>query len=429
MFETFLWNGLPYLALVLLVGGSIWRFRRNRFGYSALSSQFLERKKLLWGSTPWHIGLLVIFLGHLAPFVAPGLWQSLVANRAFLLTVETIGVAAGVIAFAGLAVLAARRVFSARLQKVTSVLDLVLIGLLMAQVAVGLDVALRHRWGAQWSAGTLAPWLWGVLTLRPDAAYVTGLPPAVKLHLIGAFLIFALLPFTRLVHAFSLPVPYLWRPPQRVVWNNPRRQMARPVAVREVEDSRRLLLKGAGATAMAGVLLGAGVADKFWRFFRGPEMTHEEEVALLRKRIDRLQMTAEERELQLERMRKPVIEVARLAELNRTRGKYLIDYQMRPALAFTGADGLPVLISAKCTHLGCTVAADVDPQGRLLCPCHISYFDLKDGKPNAGSPAKAPLPLLGWALTDAAGAVLARRRPGGAVEGTPDAAQLATAVV
>jgi Rieske Fe-S protein len=86
-------------------------------------------------------------------------------------------------------------------------------------------------------------------------------------------------------------------------------------------------------------------------------------------------------------------------------------------------------VSAKCTHLGCTVASTLDSQGRLLCPCHISYFDLKTGQPNAGSPAKAPLPHLGWVIRDAGGNILAARGPEGGVEGGADPSGLASGAV
>ncbi|MDI9385146.1 MAG: respiratory nitrate reductase subunit gamma [Verrucomicrobiota bacterium] len=423
--DPFLFLGLPYLALTLLVVGSIWRFRTNRFSYSALSSQFLERRQLLWGSAPWHIGLFIVLVGHLIPLLAPGFWKALVSHPAMLLAIETIGVAAGMMALAGLLVLTARRVFSGPLQRITTVMDLVILGLLILQVALGLAVALNHRWGAQWSVGTLVPYLRGLFTLRPDMELVIALPPLVKLHVVGAFVIIALIPFSRLVHAFSLPVAYLWRPPQKVVWNNPRRWAVQPRSVRELEEGRRLFLRGVGATATAGLLMGVGVADKLVRFFSGPRMEHEEEIAMLRKKLERLEQTAEGRELELERKRKEFIHVAALAELNGSDGKYFIDYEMRPALAFKDGDGLPLLISAKCTHLGCTVAGRVDPQGRILCPCHISYFDIATGRPNPGSPAKAPLPHIGWALLDPSGAVIAQKAPGGPVEGevTPDRLQ------
>ncbi|MFN2441944.1 MAG: Rieske (2Fe-2S) protein, partial [Thermoanaerobaculia bacterium] len=82
-----------------------------------------------------------------------------------------------------------------------------------------------------------------------------------------------------------------------------------------------------------------------------------------------------------------------------------------------GEDGLPHLISAKCTHLACTVGKDVSPEGRILCPCHISWFELSSGEPLPGSPAKAPLPILGWVLRDPTGQIVASRAPDGTMEG------------
>jgi len=116
--------------------------------------------------------------------------------------------------------------------------------------------------------------------------------------------------------------------------------------------------------------------------------------------------------------------VAALSSLSQTKGKYFIDYQMRPALAFRDQDGFPIVLSAKCTHLGCTVGQDVDGQGRVLCPCHISYFDIKTGEPSLGSPAKDPLPHLGWALKDEQGSLLLSQDSDGRREGSADSARL-----
>ncbi|HLE85389.1 MAG TPA: respiratory nitrate reductase subunit gamma, partial [Thermoanaerobaculia bacterium] len=189
-FDLFLFVGLPYLALAVLVAGSIVRYRRDRSSFSARSSQFLESRRLLWGSVPFHLGILILLIGHLVPFLAPGLWAALTAREGFLYAVEAIGVAAAVLAAVGLAVLLVRRVTSGRLQPVSGVLDVVVVGLLLAQVAVGLGVALGHRWGAAWSPATTTPYLWSLLTLRPDVSYVAPLPPLVKLHLAGAWVIF-----------------------------------------------------------------------------------------------------------------------------------------------------------------------------------------------------------------------------------------------
>jgi Rieske Fe-S protein len=57
-----------------------------------------------------------------------------------------------------------------------------------------------------------------------------------------------------------------------------------------------------------------------------------------------------------------------------------------------------------------------------LCPCHVSYFDVKTGQPNAGAPAKDPLPHIAWVLMDPNGTIVAGRGADGATHGTVDPA-------
>lgn len=412
LLDLFLFVALPYLALASLVFGSIYRFRTRRFTYSALSSQFLESRALKWGTVPFHVGILVLLAGHLVPFLLPDLWRELTAGRSFLLTVETVGVAAALLTVLGLTVLFLRRIIATKIQGVTTVMDLVVVLLLLAQVVVGLGLALGHRWGAAWSTGTTTPYLWSVLKLQPDVSYVIGLPPLARLHLVGAWVLFLLVPFSRLVHLFSLPLSYLVRPPQRVVWAT-RRRLEEAVEAARRRQTRRHLIKGLVGSGAAVALLSLGVMDKLFRFFQGPRLSLEEESQHLGKKLERLEQTARERELELERMKEPYIRIARLGDLSTDRGTYFIDYRMRPALAFRGDHGLPLLISAKCTHLGCTVASQLDDRGRLLCPCHISYFDLETGEPNPGSPAEDPLPHLGWVLREADGTIVMSHAPSG----------------
>lgn len=425
MLDTFLFVGLPYLSLAVLVIGTVLRFRSRKLGVSSMSSQLLEGRKLGMSSAPWHAGILVVFTGHLVAFLIPGIWNSLTSNRAFLLAVETLGLAAAAMCVVALAILLLRRFTSPWLGAVTRGADFAVLSLLLVQVVLGMAVALGHRWGAAWSAGTTTPYLWSLLTLHPEPAYVAELHPLIKAHLVGAWIVFLIVPFTRLVHMFAVPLHYLLRAPQRVLWTSRRyaeRLAAQPGG--DPSDARRSLLQGTLAATASMVLIGMGAADKLLGFLGKQKLSRQEQTDLMAKRYSRVQVTAEERALELERMRNDYIFVGRLGELQPRRGKYFVDYKMRPALAFRGDDGLPMLLCAKCTHLGCTVGADVDDKGLILCPCHISFFDIKTGQPNAGAPAKEPLPRLGWVLRDDAGQVVARMAPGGKLQGTPDAAKL-----
>ncbi|MBK8231217.1 MAG: respiratory nitrate reductase subunit gamma [Candidatus Eisenbacteria bacterium] len=425
MLDLFLMIGLPYAALIGAIAGGMWRYRQDRFSFSARSSQFLESRQLRLGSGAWHVGILIVLLGHLFTLLLPGFWAALVSVPAILLLVEVGGMAAALLSLVGLILLLVRRIRSRHVQAVTTTADLIVVLLLIAQVGLGLVSSLRIGHGAVWATGTVVPYLWGLVTFRPDLAYVVDFPILFKLHLIGAWLLLLLFPFTRLVHIVSVPLDYLWRAPQLVNWAGVRRQRHAVEQLR-VADSRRAFLKGSVGVAGAGALLALGVSEKAANYFRGPAPDPEAETELLQKKLVRLQQTAEERALELERERSALILVAPYAELSEQKGKYFIDYAMAPGLAFRGADGLPILRSAKCTHLGCTVGSDIDADGRILCPCHVSYFDVKTGQPNAGAPAKLPLPELGWALLDGSGSVVTSKAPGGDVRGVTDPQLLAT---
>ena len=104
---------------------------------------FSKTRQLLWGSAPWHIGILVVLLGHLVALFLPGVWSSLLTVPGVLLAVETIGVACSLLAIAGMATLIDRRLTSARVQAVTTTVDLVVVALLLAQVVLGLLT--RHQ--------------------------------------------------------------------------------------------------------------------------------------------------------------------------------------------------------------------------------------------------------------------------------------------
>lgn len=223
MLDTLLFGALPYVAIVLFLVVSIQRYRRNPFSFSSLSSQFLETRRLFWGSVPFHVGILAVFLGHMTGFLFPRelvLWNRLPVR---LLVFEVTGLAFALLALVGLAGLLARRAASPRLRVNTSGADLLVLAMLFFQVLTGLDIALRLRWGSTWYAEALVPYLRSIFLLQPDVARMAEMSLSVKLHVAGAFVFFAAFSFTRLVHVLVAPVPYLWRPLQVAIWNRPRR--------------------------------------------------------------------------------------------------------------------------------------------------------------------------------------------------------------
>ncbi len=208
---------LPYAAIAVFFAGLLWRYR-SPATISSLSSQILESRWLVWGSVPFHFGIAILVLGHLVPVLFPTRWQTLVSNRTALLTIETIGAGAALLCLIGLIVLLVRRLSNASVRATSTVVDILVLTVLIAQVTLGLGVATMTRWGSVWSIWTTTPYLRSLVTLQPDPTLVAGVPLYVTLHLAGAWIVLALIPFTRLVHMFALPLGSLVRRPQKVVW-------------------------------------------------------------------------------------------------------------------------------------------------------------------------------------------------------------------
>lgn len=221
--DLFLFAVLPYVAAALCVLESARRYHREPFTVSSLSSQFLENQFQFWGSVPFHYGILVVLAGHLAAFLFPRgvlLWNGAPA-RLYLL--EATGFVFALLAFVGLLNLVMRRVGEPALRAVTTGADWALLGLLSLQVVLGVSIAVLRPWGTSWFAASMAPYLWSLVRLSPELAYVSPMPWLVKAHILGAVAFLAVLPYTRLIHFLVLPLPYLWRSPQVARWTRPRR--------------------------------------------------------------------------------------------------------------------------------------------------------------------------------------------------------------
>jgi nitrate reductase gamma subunit len=223
--DAFFFIAFPYLALVLAVGVGIYRRFTNSYTYSSLASQILENRKLFWGSVPWHYGITLILLAHVLAALFPGAAAAILGGRIRLLVLELTGMALGLFALFGLAVLIIRRLPTRSLVRaVTSNMDGVLLTFLLLQIVTGLGIAIFGRWGGLWYLHTAVPWFWSLVRLHPDASTVVNLPGFVKVHFVTGFIIILLFPFTRLVHLVMFPLYYLWRPHQVVIWNHrPRR--------------------------------------------------------------------------------------------------------------------------------------------------------------------------------------------------------------
>ncbi len=222
MQKEILYIALPYAALVLAAAGSVYSYTKREFTFSSQSSQFLEGQALFWGVQPFHWGALVVLSGHLLCFLFPSAVLSWNAAPARLYAFELASFAAGLLMLSGLLILLFRRLLSAKLRVVTTPMDYAVLLVLISQVTLGILTALLYRWGSSWFAVLLSPYLLSLFKLLPAIGGVANMKLIVQLHVVLAFLLAALIPFSRLAHILVFPLPYLWRPVQPVIWNRDR---------------------------------------------------------------------------------------------------------------------------------------------------------------------------------------------------------------
>lgn len=228
---NFLFIALPYVAITVFLIGTVYRYRGTKFKFSSLSSEFLEGKKLFFGSVPFHYGIIFLFFGHLVAFLLPRevlLWND---QPVRLLILEVSAFIFGISAFVGMFLLIIRRKTHPRIQMVSTKMDLIIEILILSQIFLGLWIAYGYRWGSSWFAAVLSPYLMSIFTLDPQITAVTNLPLVIQLHITIAFLIVLLIPFSRLVHLLVPPLSYLWRPYQKVIWYWNRKKIRNPRSI------------------------------------------------------------------------------------------------------------------------------------------------------------------------------------------------------
>jgi nitrate reductase gamma subunit len=213
--QILLWGALPYAVLAVLAVGTVWRYRYDKFGWTTRSSQLYESRLLRIASPLFHFGLLFVILGHIGGLLIPQSWTdgAGISEHTYHLVALVTGTIAGVATLAGIALLIYRRRTTGPVFLATTRNDKLMYVFLGGAIAAGLTATLTNAAVLDHNyRQTVSPWLRSLFFLHPHVDLMAKTPGVFQVHILIAFALFALFPFTRLVHAFSAPVGYLFRP-------------------------------------------------------------------------------------------------------------------------------------------------------------------------------------------------------------------------
>jgi len=218
--NDFFFGIYPYLAIAIMVMGTIMRYDQDPYSWKAGSSQLLRSSGIRLGSNLFHVGIILLFFGHLVGLLTPESVYHLVMTAATKQMMAMVaGGIFGTICFIGMTILIVRRFTDPRIRATSKPADMMILLVLYAQLILGLatiPASAGHPDGSSMIA--LANWAQHIVTFRGGAAdFVMHEPMVFKLHIVLGLTIFVLFPFTRLVHVLSAPIKYIFRSGYQVV--------------------------------------------------------------------------------------------------------------------------------------------------------------------------------------------------------------------
>jgi respiratory nitrate reductase gamma subunit len=215
--KTLLWIIIPYVAIAVFVVGHWWRYHRDQFAWTSRSTQLLDRRVLGWASPMFHYGALAAVGGHIIGLCIPLSWTDAVGihEHTYRWIAAIAGGIAGAVTLIGFLGLVYRRATSDRVRRSTTRIDIFTYGLLTVLILLGCWMTFAHNLATNAPYNyrdSIGVWWRSLFELQPNVHAVLRAPTVYQLHAIIAWLFWAAFPFTRLVHAWSVPIQYIGRP-------------------------------------------------------------------------------------------------------------------------------------------------------------------------------------------------------------------------
>lgn len=215
-FNTIMFGVVPYLVAAVFIVGHWWRWRYDQFGWTTRSSEVYEKRLLRIGSPMFHFGILMVLAGHVVGLLIPREWLYAIGinEHVYHLGATVLGTIAAVFTVAGLVILIYRRRTKQSVFRATTKMDKAMYLVLGLTLLAGSIATVQQQifGGGYEYRGTISPWVRSLFTLQPKIELMADVPAWFTIHVICALALFALWPFTRLVHVWSAPLGYFFRP-------------------------------------------------------------------------------------------------------------------------------------------------------------------------------------------------------------------------
>ena len=215
--QILLWDVLPYVTIAVFVVGMAWRYRYDKFGWTTRSSQLYERSLLRIASPLFHLGMFAVIVGHVIGLMIPESWTNSlgVSEDLYHLNAIVLGSLAGAATLVGIALLIYRRRTTGPVFAATTKNDKTMYVFLVAAICLGVIATMTGAGvlgdGYNYRE-TVSVWFRSIFLLQPQGELMADTPLAFRVHALAGMALFIVWPFTRLVHAFSAPLGYLFRP-------------------------------------------------------------------------------------------------------------------------------------------------------------------------------------------------------------------------
>lgn len=219
MSELFWWVIFPYITGLIMIFGLLYRFAFRQLTWAAPSTEFFEKKWLRIGSPLFHWGIVLAFIGHVMGMIIPrGFYLSLgISDELYHLGAIIGGGIAGLMVVVGLIILLIRKIIIDPVRIHATFADFFSIIALLIVAGMGAYMTIIYNTTVveYEYRTTIGPWFRSLFTFQPKYHLMASVPFVFKVHILAAFALFASIPFTRLVHFYSLPIKYANRAPQQ----------------------------------------------------------------------------------------------------------------------------------------------------------------------------------------------------------------------